>query len=124
MRMVEKKTAACRAAVLYGPAPLRQLRQQRLCLGFLLVVALVEDFLQDFARALDVAHFLIRLSQVELGRGIVPLAIEYRRCRILERRALRVEGEVELIEFDGGSGTRELRCGRAGSDGGEHGFDR
>ena len=40
-----------------------QFREQRLGFGLLLVVALVQHFLQDFPRALDVAHFLICLGQ-------------------------------------------------------------
>src|SRR5476649_2428438 len=77
-----------------------QLGDQRLGFGFLLIVALVQHFLENFARAFDIAHFLIRLGEIELGRGIVPLAIEHRRRRVLEGRALRIEGKVELVELD------------------------
>src|SRR5207237_7769052 len=54
-----------------------ELRQQRLRFHFLLVVALVQHFLQNFAGAFDVAHFLICLGEIELRCGVVPLAVEH-----------------------------------------------
>src|SRR5262249_14086265 len=63
-----------------------QLRQQRLRFCLLRVVAFVQYLLQDFARAFDVAHLLIRLGEVELGCRVVPLAVEHRGGRVLEGR--------------------------------------
>src|SRR5450755_3173431 len=92
-----------------------QLGDQRLGFGFLLLVALMQHFLQDLARALDIAHLLIRLGEIELGGRIVPLAVEHRWRRVLECRTLGIEGEVELVEFNCRCRTRQLWCGRAGA---------
>src|SRR5438128_4290000 len=105
------KTAACRAAAFGWFASLNELGQQALSLDLLLVVALVQNFLEDFTRTFDVAHFLVRLGEIELGRRVVPLTVEHGRGWIFERRALRIEREIELVELDRGSRSRQLRRG-------------
>src|SRR4051794_37598069 len=85
-----------------------ELGEQRLGFAFLLVVAFVQHLLKDLAGAFDIAHFLIGLGEIELRRGVVPLPVEHRRRRIFERRALRVECEVELVELDRRGGPREF----------------
>ncbi len=63
--------------------------------AFCRVVAFAQHFLQDLARALDVAHFLVGLGEVELGRGVVPLPVEHGRRRILApRRRARTTGRA------------------------------
>src|SRR6185503_8924727 len=61
----EKRRAAARPAAPSEVLP--ELRQQRLRLRLLLVVAFVQHFLQDLARALEIAHLLVRLGEIELG---------------------------------------------------------
>ena len=68
-----------------------ELRQQRLRLGLLVLVALVQHFLQNFAGAFYVAHLVVGLREIELRRGVVPLAIDNRWRRILESRRARIE---------------------------------
>ena len=91
-----------------GPT-LGELGEQRPRFVLLLIVAFVQDFLQDLASAFHVAHFLIRLGEVQLGRSIVPLTVEHRRGGVLEGRALRIEGEVKLVELDRRRGASKLR---------------
>ena len=94
MRMVDRKSedsrrrSSLRRPPVLADSRSAELGEQRLRFGLLLVVAFVQHFLQDLARAFDVAHLLVRLREVELGRRVVPLAVEHRRRRILERRAL------------------------------------
>src|SRR4029079_13315574 len=82
------------------PPSRRQLRAETLRFRFLLLVAFVQHFLQDLARSVGVAHFLIRLGEIELGRGVVPLPVEHGRRPIVECLTIRIERQVELVEFE------------------------
>src|SRR5215470_8990243 len=113
-RRPPKQTAARAGRRVSVPeTALGELSEQRPRFGLLLIVAFVQDFLQDLASTFHVAHFLVRLGEVELGRSVVPLTVEHGRSRVLEGRALRIEGEVELVELNRSRRASELRCWNA-----------
>src|SRR5207237_4642803 len=68
--------------------PLTELREQLLGLPLLRRVAVLHDFVEKLARAVLVAHLLVRLGEVELGGDFLPL-------RVVDRSGARIAGRAQ-----------------------------
>ena len=79
--------------------------KQLLGLRLLCRIALLHDFLQDFARAVLVTHFLVRLGEIELRLHVVPVIVLRAAWRWPRGICLGhiVEAETDIVELDVGS---------------------
>ena len=83
--------------------------EQLLGLGLLAGVAFLDDFLQDFARAVFVAHLLVRLGEIEFRLHVIPVVVfrfatgrrSFRGDVFDFRRVVQIEADV--VEFDIGN---------------------
>src|SRR5262245_32682343 len=76
---------------------LSQCVQHLLRLLLLRGVALLDDLVQELARAVLVAHLLVRLGEVELGSHLLPAGV-YRRTRRLAATFPEVEADPAKVD--------------------------
>ena len=72
-------------------------------------VAVLHDFLEQLARAVLVAHFLVGLGEVELGRDLLPFRVGARPGREhggIGRRGAEVEADLREIHLGRLGGAR------------------
>ena len=101
-----RDSSRCRGSIPVAVPASREF-EQLLRLRLLLGVAFLDDFLQDFPGAVLVAHFLVRLGEIELGLDVVPMPVLLAAAaRGLGRLCLVAQIEVGNIELEIEPGVR------------------